>query len=310
MKSSLVTSPAGRAQQRRSTRPSALSELFAATPYLLPALLIFVVFTYYPLARVVYLSLTDADMLTAPSWLGLDNYRALLGNREFWASLGITATFAVAVTALEVGLGLALAFLMNARTRLQGLLRGAVFAPVVVSLAATAVVWNYLLSPNSGPINQLLERLGLSGPGWLSDPSTALASVILVAVWKGVGLPAVLFLAGLQGLPRELEEAAAIDGASRSTVARRITIPLLAPTTVVVVFISLIGTFQSYGLVLLLTRGGPAGSTNLLGYYIYQNAFVFFQMGLASTLSVVLFALLLTLGILQLKIAERRVHYQ
>ncbi|WP_415831314.1 carbohydrate ABC transporter permease [Deinococcus frigens] len=310
MKASLISPARIRITGQGRHTPGALLELLRAAPYLLPALLIFVVFTYYPLARVLYMSLTDADMLSAPNWVGLANYRQLLADREFWNSLGITAAFAVGVTALEVGLGLALAFLMNARTRTQSLLRGAVFAPVVVSLAATAVIWNYLLNPNSGPVNRLLEGLGIAGPGWLSDPQTALASVILVAVWKGVGLPAVLFLAGLQGLPGELEEAAAIDGASRATIARRITIPLLAPTTVVVVFISLIGTFQSYGLVLLLTRGGPAGATNLLGYSIYQNAFVFFQMGLASALSVVLFALLLTLGIIQLKLAERRVHYQ
>lgn len=310
MKSSLSTHPAVSTRNRAGRGLGGLAQGLGAAPYLLPALLIFVVFTYYPLARVLYLSLTDADMLSAPNWVGLENYRQLLKNREFWSSLGITSIFALGVTVLEVGLGLALAFLMNAPTRSQSLLRGAVFAPVVVSLAATAVIWNYLLSANSGPVNGLLASLGISGPGWLSDPGTALASVILVAVWKGVGLPAVLFLAGLQGLPRELDEAAAIDGAPRPTIARRITIPLLAPTTVVVVFISLIGTFQSYGLVLLLTRGGPAGATNLLGYYIYQNAFVFFQMGLASALSVVLFGILLTLGLIQLKIAERRVHYQ
>ena len=184
------------------------------------------------------------------------------------------------------------------------------FAPVVVSIAATAVVWNYLLSPSSGPVNQALGAIGVSGPGWLGDPGTALASVIMIAAWKGVGLPAVLFLSGLQGIPRELDEAAAIDGATRLQVARRITIPLLGPTSMVVFFISLVGTFQSYSLVLLLTGGGPAGSTNLLGYFIYQNAFSFFQMGFASALSVALFLLLLILGFVQLKLSERRVHYQ
>ncbi|PNY82929.1 sugar ABC transporter permease [Deinococcus koreensis] len=259
----------------------------------------------------MYLSLTDADMLQPrPNLVGLQNYSAMFANPEFWRSMTVTAIFALSVTFLEVALGMALAFLMNAPTRLQRLLRGAVFTPVVVSIAATAVVWNYLLSPASGPVNQALGAVGLPGPGWLSDPNTALASVILVATWKGVGLPAVLFLSGLQAIPRELEEAAVIDGATRAQVAGRVTIPLLAPTTMVVFFISLVGTFQSYGLVLLLTGGGPAGSTNLLGYYIYQNAFSFFQMGFASALSVALFLLLLGLGLLQLKLSERRVHYQ
>ncbi|ACO48109.1 putative multiple sugar ABC transporter, permease component (plasmid) [Deinococcus deserti VCD115] len=279
--------------------------------YLLPALLVFSLFTYYPLARVIYLSFTDSDMLkSSPSFIGLHNYQQMVGSREFWSSLWITALFALGVTILEVVLGMALAFLMSARTRLQGLLRGAVFTPVVVSIAATAVVWHYLLNPASGPVNRLLEAIGLPGPGWLSDPRTALASVILVAVWKGVGLPAVLFLSGLQAISRELEEAAAIDGATRAQIARHVTVPLLAPTTMVVFFISLVGTFQSYGLVLLLTQGGPAGSTNLLGYHIYQNAFSFFQMGFASALSVALFLLLMLLGFLHLRVAERRVHYQ
>lgn len=293
------------------TPPVGLLRFLTAVPYLLPALLIFTVFTYYPLVRVIYLSFTDSDMLSpVPNFIGVQNYAQMFASREFWSSLGITVMFAVGVTVLEVGLGMVLAFLMNAPTRMQALLRGAVFAPVVVSIAATAVVWQYLLNPSSGPVNRTLEAVGLSGSGWLSDPRTALASVILVAVWKGVGLPAVLFLSGLQGMPRELEEAAAIDGASRFQTARRITVPLLGPTTMVVFFISLVGTFQSYGLVLLLTQGGPAGSTNLLGYHIYQNAFSFFQMGFASALSVVLFLLLLGLGFFQLKVAERRVHYQ
>jgi multiple sugar transport system permease protein len=292
-------------------RPREMTGLLQAVPYLLPALLVFAVFTYYPLVKVIYLSFTNADMLKpTPDFVGLQNYRAMLASREFWSSLGITATFALGVTAFEVGLGMALAFLMNAPTRVQGLLRGAVFTPVVVSIAATAVVWNYLLSPSSGPVNQALAAVGIAGPGWLSDPGTALAAVILIAVWKGVGLPAVLFLSGLQGIPRELDEAAAIDGATRGQIARRITVPLLGPTTMVVFFISLVGTFQSYSLVLLLTGGGPAGSTNLLGYYIYQNAFSFFQMGFASALSVALFLLLLLVGFVQLKLSERRVHYQ
>lgn len=308
----MTTTHVARPATRRRLSPvhSPTRQFLGAFPYVLPALLIFIIFTYYPLARVIYLSFTDADMLSAAQWVGASNYRELFANSEFWSSFRITVTFAVAVTLLEVVLGMGLAFLMNAPIRLRTALRGAVFAPVVVSLAATGVVWSYLLSPNAGPVNALLGTLGLGQPGWLTDPKTALASVIMVAVWKGVGLPAVLFLAGLQGIPRELDEAASIDGANRWTIARRITIPMLAPTTLVVFFISLMGTFQSYGLVLLLTRGGPAGSTNLLGYHIYQNAFSFFQMGLASAMSVALFLLLLALGFLQFKLAERRVHYQ
>jgi multiple sugar transport system permease protein len=296
---------------RTKSVPRAGASFWNAFGYLLPAMLIFALFTYYPLLRVMYLSLTDADFLKpTPNFVGLQNYQTMLNSREFYSSLINTMLFALGVTFLEVGLGLALGFLMNAKTRVQGLLRGAVFAPVVISIAATAIVWMFLLNTQGGPINRSLNTLGLGNVGWLTDPNVALISVILVSVWKGVGLAAVLFLSGLQGISRELEEAAVVDGANRWQIASKITLPLLSPTTFVVFFISLVGTFQSYGLMLLLTQGGPVGSTTLLGYYIYQNAFQFFQMGYASAVSVALFLLLALLAFVQFKISESRVHYQ
>lgn len=291
--------------------PRAKGSFWNAFGYLLPALLIFALFTYYPLLRVMYLSLTDADFLKpTPNFVGLQNYQTMLSSREFYSSLLTTMLFALGVTFTEVGLGLCLGFLMNAKTRVQGLLRGAVFAPVVISIAATAIVWMFLLNTQGSPINSMLNSLGLPSVGWLTDPNMALFSVILVSVWKGVGLAAVLFLSGLQGISKELEEAAVVDGANRWQIASKITLPLLSPTTFVVFFISLVGTFQSYGLVLLLTQGGPVGSTTLLGYFIYQNAFQFFQMGYASALSVALFLLLAFLAFVQFKISESKVYYQ
>jgi len=287
-----------------------LRRLVQALPYLLPALVVFALFTYYPLFNVIYLSFTDADFLRPPNWVGLNNYTKMFSASEFWASLGITTVFAVGVTALEVVLGMMLGFLMNSKTRVTALLRAAVFAPVVISVSATAILWLFFLNTQGGPVNRALAIVGIPPIGWFTDPQIALLGVIVVAVWKGVGLPAVLYLSGLQGISRELEEAAIVDGANRWQVASKITIPLLAPTTMVVFFISLVGTFQSYGLVLLLTRGGPVGSTTLLGYYIYENAFQFFQMGYASALSVALFALLALLAWMQFKVSERRVHYQ
>jgi multiple sugar transport system permease protein len=306
-----LATPLQNSSARTKSVSRAKSSFWNAFGYLLPTLLIFAVFTYYPLFRVMYLSLTDADFLRpTPNFVGLQNYQTMLNSREFYSSLVTTMLFALGVTFLEVGLGLCLGFLMNAKTRVQGLLRGAVFAPVVISIAATAIVWMFLLNTQGGPINRSLNTLGLGNVGWLTDPNVALISVILVSVWKGVGLSAVLFLSGLQGISRELEEAAVVDGANRWQIASRITLPLLSPTTFVVFFISLVGTFQSYGLVLLLTQGGPVGSTTLLGYFIYQNAFQFFQMGYASALSVALFLLLALLAFIQFKISESRVHYQ
>ncbi len=296
---------------RPASKSRGAGRFLGVLPYLVPALLVFTVFEYYPLVRVIFLSFTDADLLRAPNWVGLENYQQIFASREFHNSLVVTTIFAVSVTLLLVGLGMALAFLMNVKTRFQSFLRAAVFAPTVVSVTASALIWLHMMNPNGGPLNAILQALGFEGLRWLAHPQTALASVILIAVWMGVGLSAVIFLAGLQGIPRELEEAARVDGASAWQAATRITIPLLAPTTMVVFFLALMGTFRSYGLILVLnTDGGPVGSTNLLGWYIYQNAFQFFQMGYASALSVVLLLLLLFLAWVQFKATEGRVHYQ
>lgn len=291
---------------RRATRRSFVH----AFPYLLPALAVFFTFTYYPLVRVVYLSFTDADLISPPTFVGFENYRFLVQDPNFLSSLGTTAVFALSLTALEVVFGMALGFLMNRASPVQGIVRAAVFAPVVVSVAATGILWIYFLNPNVSPLNAALVSLGLPSPNWLQEPNLALASVVLVSFWKGVGFAAVLYLAGLQGIPAELEEAAAIDGAGAWRIGRFITVPLLAPTTSLVFFISLVNSFQAYGLVLLMTKGGPAGSTTLLGYFLYENAFRFFQMGYASAVSVVLFVLLVSLAALQFRVSEKRVHYQ
>jgi multiple sugar transport system permease protein len=300
---------AHRLRTRREGR-GALQAFVHAFPYVLPALAIFATFTYYPLLRVLYLSFTDADLITPPSVVGLENYRFLLQDANFLNALRITAVFALSLTGLEVVLGMALGFLMNRPSPVQGLVRGAVFAPVVVSVAAAGVLWVYFLNPNVSPLNALLVTLGLPSPNWLQDPDLALASVVLVSFWRGVGFSAVIYLAGLQAIPNELEEAARVDGAGPWRVARFITVPLLAPTTSLVLFISLVNSFQAYGLVLLMTQGGPAGSTTLLGYFLYEHAFRFFQMGYASAVSVVLFLLLVGLAALQFRVSEKRVHYR
>lgn len=278
--------------------------------FLLPAVALFITFTYYPLATVFHLSFTDADLISRASFVGMDNYILLTEDPVFARSLSVTIIFSISVTVLEVFIGMLLGFLMNAKMKLQGLVRAAIFTPVVVSVAATAILWLYFLNPNIGPITLLLRALDISAPNLLQTTSTALPAVILVNTWKSVGFAAVLFLAGLQAIPKELGEAAQIDGATLWQRTRLITIPLLSPTTTLVFFISLVGSFQAYGLVLLMTRGGPAGSTNLLGFYLYENAFRFFDMGYASAISIVLFIALVAISLLQFKLTEKRVHYQ
>jgi multiple sugar transport system permease protein len=234
----------GRQASQASVRIRRSRNVFTAYGFLLPALAIFVTFTYYPLLQVFYLSFTDADMISPPQLIGTENYQLLTRDPAFLNSLRITVIFSVATTVLEVIFGMALGFLMNTKIRVQGLVRGAVFAPVVVSVTATAILWLYFLNPNVGPLNVLLNSFGLPAPNWLEQTSSALAAVILTNVWKGVGFAAVLYLAGLQAIPEQLREAAQVDGANVWQVTRFITVPLLSPTTALVFFISLVGSFQ------------------------------------------------------------------
>jgi multiple sugar transport system permease protein len=310
MQVSRNATPLGRRLHANNSVAGRSSRVLTAYGFLLPALTIFVTFTYYPLLQVFYLSFTDADMISPPQLIGTENYQLLTKDPAFLNSLKITTFFSLATTVLEVILGMALGFLMNTKMRVQGLVRGAVFAPVVVSVTATAILWLYFLNPNVGPLNQLLNSFGLPAPNWLEQTSSALTAVILTNVWKSVGFAAVLYLAGLQAIPEQLREAARVDGANAWQVTRFITVPLLSPTTALVFFISLVGSFQAYGLVLLMTRGGPAGSTNMLAYYLYENAFRFFDMGYAAAISTVLFIVLVAISVLQFKLTESKVHYQ
>ena len=167
----------------------------------------------------------DADLIRLPRWVGTANYSALFGDGTFLRSLEVTATFGLSVTGLETLLGLALGFLMHLRSRFSRLLQAVVFAPVVLPLTVTAIAWGYLVNPGSGAINRLLERAGVPTLGWLQDPGLALPTLVLITVWKGVGLPAVLYLAGLKQIPGELLEAAEVDGATPSQTTRRVTTP-------------------------------------------------------------------------------------
>lgn len=282
-----------------------------ALPYLLPALLVFALFEYYPLLRVIYLSLTDADLLKSPQWIGLANYTRMFQSAEFLNSLAVTVIFAFAVTGLEVVLGMTLGFLMNRKGPFQNLVRGAVFAPVVVSLAAAAVIWLHLLNPTGGPVNQLLQALGLPPSRWLQDPGTALAAVILIALWKGVGLPAVLYLAGLQGIPKELQEAAQVDGATPYQVARWITLPLLGPHHPAGVFHLAGGHLPE-----LRPHPGaphrrrPGGQHHVAGLLHLPERFPVLPDGLCQRSVGVSVLAAGLLGWLQFKVSERRVHYQ
>ncbi len=202
-----------------------------------------------------------------------------------------------------------LAHLVLRETALNRFLRGAYFLPVVSSSVAIALVWRYLFNTDAGLVNALLTGLGASQVPWLIDPNTALWAVVIVSVWQSLGYDIVLFIAGLQAIPKEYVEAARIDGASRWQVFRSVTWPLLTPTTFFILVVSVIGSFQVFAVVNVMTGGGPALGTDVLVNLLYRRAFVYFDIGRASALAVVLLAILLILTYVQFRVAGRRVHY-
>jgi multiple sugar transport system permease protein len=258
----------------------------------------------------LFISFTNWDMLSSPRIVGLSNYVQLVQDPFVWLSLKNTLYYSALTIPGIIITSLALALAVNRAVFVSKVYRTMFFIPVVSSMVAVALMWKWVYNEQFGLLNWLLSQLGLSGLGWLSDPSLAMLSVALVAVWKSMGYYMVLFLAGLQGIPEHLYEAATIDGAGPWRRFWSITLPLLSPTMFFVVIISVIGSFQVFDQVYVMTQGGPGNSTLVFNYYLYQNAFEFFRMGYASALAYVLFALIFVVTLLQVKFINKRVHYE
>ncbi len=286
----------------RARRPSQLGWLAL---FLLPGLGGLLLFTVLPILASLLLTLFQWDLLTPPEFIGLANYRRLLGDNEFWAALGHTLTFIAGYLPLVLLLGLGVALALNAPLRGIGLIRSAFFLPVVSSWVAVALLWSWLFNPRYGLINYLLGLLGLPQPGWLFDPQWAMPAIVLTSVWKDLGFVVVLFLAGLQAVPQEYYEAASLDGAGRWMKLRAITLPLLAPTTFFVTIISLINSFQVFDQVWVMTEGGPAGATSVLVERVVRHAFSYGEMGYAATLSWAIFALVFAVTLVQLRLQRQ-----
>ena len=237
-------------------------------------------------------------------FIGLDNYRQMLGDPEVWEVAVTTVFFGFGFVPLTVLGGLGLAVALNRKTKVSIALRTAYFMPVVVSLAAWTIVWRLLLQPN-GPLNALLELAGASPIAWLRSPTFALISVIGVQMLKTLGYAMVLFLAALQTVPRELMEAARVDGASPTKRFRYVTVPLIAPFTFMVTVLLTIASFKTFALIHLLTAGGPGIETTVMSYYIYVQGLQLFDMGYASALATTLFSAVLALTVIQFALRRR-----
>ncbi len=278
--------------------------------FLLPSALGILVFNLLPIAGSFYLSLTKWNLLGNPRFVGLQNYQDLFADSRFYQVMGQTFAFVGAVVALDVVLGLLLAVALHQKLKGVAWLRAAYFIPYVSSMVAIAIVWGWLFDPRYGALNAALKGLGLEPVFWLSDPHWALPSLVAVTVWKGLGYTMLLFLAGLQAIPSHYEEAAALDGAGAWRTFTRVTLPLLSPTVFLVTTISLINAFQVFDVVYMLTGGGPANQTSVLVYWLYQNAFGYFNMGKASAIAYVLFALILAVTLVQWRLRKRWVVYE
>jgi len=291
-------------------------ELIAALCFLLPNLIGFVIFMAGPLFTSLGISFLEWNLLNPPTWLGLENYQHLLQDDDFWLSLRATLYYMAGSVPLSIISALLLALALNQKIRGITIYRTLYFIPVVSSMIAVALMWRWMYNPTSGILNYMLDQifttlhLPLTPPDWLQSRVWAMPAIIFMSVWKGLGYNMVLFLAGLQGIPAHLYEAAEIDGATAWRKFWHITLPLLTPTTFFIVIISIIGSFQIFEQAYIMTQGGPARSTVTTVYYIYENGFQWYQMGYASAVAWVLFALILLVTVIQWKYQDRWVFYE
>ena len=288
-----------------ATRREALTFYLCISPWLVGLLL----FVIGPMLVSLGISFTRWDLLTPPRFVGLRNYERMLNDPLFWQSLKVTALYTLLYVPTELVGGLALALLMNQRVPGIAVFRTIFYLPSVISGVAFVVVWMWIFHPEAGLLNLALAQVGIAGPRWLTDPRTALSALWLMSLW-GLGRTAVIYLAGLKGVPKELHEAAVIDGATAWQAFRHITIPLLTPTIFFNLILSLIATFQTFTSAFVATNGGPLDATLFYVLYLYRQAFERFSMGYASALAWVLFVIILSLTLLVVRSADRWVYYE
>ncbi|WP_345801061.1 sugar ABC transporter permease [Microbacterium sp. AZCO] len=275
-----------------------------------PVVLGAIVFVVLPLGAVFWYSLHDWNVLANSFVLaGLDNYERMVADPGLRSSLLASLWFSVGLVVLNISLALALAVLLNQKLPGTTAFRTIFFSPVVVSLVAWTIVWGFLLQDDGG-INGFLRLLGIDGPNWLRTGPTAMLAVIVVQVFKNVGLNMILFLAALQGVPEDLYEAARLDGAGAWRRFRSITVPLISPTLLLVSILTIVGSLEVFAQIAVLTGGGPGSSTTVLVYYLFQQAFRFNDFGYASAIAVLLFGIVLALTLLQWQTRKRWVFHE
>jgi multiple sugar transport system permease protein len=303
-----VAAPASRVRSRPAPRHSRDPRRgVLAVPFTAPFFVLFVVFLFWPVAKALLTSLSDDSLVRDGSWAGLDNYAEVVGDSNFWAAMWHTALFTLLSVPPLVALPLVLALLVSRVSRLQWLFRLAFFAPYVLPVSVVVLVWNWLYQPGFGLINSYLSGIGLAEVNWLGQPGVAMVSAVIATVWWTLGFNFVLYLAGLQEVPRELYEAAATEGAKPRQQIRHITLPLLTSTTVLVTTLQIIASLKVFDQIYLLQLGtpGPENSTRPAIQYIYEAGFTQYRVGYASAMSFVFFLVVVAVGLLSAWLVRR-----
>ncbi len=278
--------------------------------FILPAVLGVIAFNFFPIALSFFASFTRWDAITPPEFVGLENYSTMFTHDSFFRlTFQNTLFYVFAKIPFTVVIALALALLTKREVFGIKFFRTAFYTPVVTTTIAIGIVWTWILSDQFGVLNYFLGLVGINGPDWLADTSWAMIGIIIVSIWHDVGYPMVIYLAALQGIPESLYEAAEIDGATTWQKARSITIPLVSPATFFIIILQFISSFQIFGLIYIMTGGGPANSTNVFIYYLYQNAFAWWKMGYASALAWFLFMVIGAITLFQWRMQKRWVFY-
>ena len=289
----------------REKRNNLMGWLFIAPP-----IVVFTVFIFAPMGVALFISLHKWNLLSPMKFVGLKNYVKMFHSESFWNSLRVSLLYVIGTVPTTVILAIMLAILMNQEIHGLAFFRIMVYLPVITSMAAAAIVFQYLFEPEYGFINFILKSVGIPKMKWLNDPNQALVALIIVGIWKRVGYNTIILLAGLQGIPNVYYEAAMIDGASSSQLIRKITIPLLSPVTFFVTVMQIIASLKVFTSIVVMTEGGPAGGTDAIPYYLYRFAFQYHKMGYASAVAYILFAIIFIFTLLQFKYGEKKVHYQ
>ena len=278
----------------------------------LPAAVLLATFTHVPAVATLWTSLHSTPKKNRPAvWVGLDNYQAMLADPVFWQSLKNNAWFALGTIPTSIALALAMAWLVNAKLSGRGFLRMSYFTPTVLPMIAVANIWLFFYTPGYGLVDRAVNLLGFGGShNWLGTQSTVLLCLIIVTIWKEAGFFMIFYLAALQGIAPALGEAASIEGAGRWYVFRRVTFPLLMPTTMFVLINAVINSFRLVDHIVVMTKGGPDNASSLLLYYVYDVGFKFWDTAYAAALTMVLLGILAALAIGQFLFLERRIHYQ